>query len=155
MRAIITNCQNLDLQAFRVYSLHYQRKRMAIFSNFIPTPEPIQNQSSVSSLKQRLDWGEPALTIIDVRPRELFNITHIRGSIPMPMDEPNNLTLASLELSRDIYIYAETNEQTAAAANKLRQAGYQHVSELIGGLTSWKKAKYPIEGWWSMPKEKS
>ncbi len=128
---------------------------MAIFSNFIPTPEPIQNQSSVSSLKQRLDWGEPALTIIDVRPRELFNINHIRGSIPMPMDEPNNLTLASLELSRDIYIYAETNEQTAAAANKLRQAGYQYVSELIGGLTSWKKAKYPIEGWWSMPKEKS
>lgn len=128
---------------------------MAIFSNLIPLPEPIQNQSSVSSLKQRLDWGEPALTIIDVRPRVLFNITHIMGSISMPMDEPNNLTLASLELSRDIYIYAETNEQTAVAANKLRQAGYQKVSELIGGLKAWKKAKYPIEGWWSMSEEKS
>ena len=127
---------------------------MAIFSNFIPIPEPIQNKSSVSALKKRLDWGEPALTIIDVRPRELFNITHIMGSISMPMDEPNNLTLASLELSRDIYIYAETNEQTAVAANELRQAGYQHVSELIGGLTAWKKAKYPIVGWWTMPVEK-
>jgi hypothetical protein len=63
---------------------------MAVFSNLIPLPEPIQNQSSVSSLKQRLDWGEPALTIIDVRPRVLFNITHIMGSISMPMDEPNN-----------------------------------------------------------------
>jgi rhodanese-related sulfurtransferase len=127
---------------------------MAIFSNFIPTPEPIQNQSSVSSLKQRLDWGEPALTIIDVRPRVLFNITHIMGSISMPMDEPNNLTLASLELSRDIYIYAETNEQTAVAANKLRQAGYQNISELLGGLRAWEKAKYPIIGWWTMPVEK-
>ncbi len=37
----------------------------------------------------------------------------------------------------------------------LRQAGYQNVSELIGGLKAWKKAKYPIEGWWSMPGEKS
>ena len=128
---------------------------MAIFSNLIPTPEPIQNQSSVSSLKQRLDWGEPALTIIDVRPRVLFNITHIIGSISMPMDEPNNLTLASLELSRDIYIYAETDKQTAVAANELRQAGYQKVSELIGGLRAWKKAQYPIVGWWSMPVEKS
>ena len=116
---------------------------MAIFSNLIPLPEPIQNQSSVSSLKQRLDWGETALTIIDVRPRVLFNITHIMGSISMPMDEPNNLTLASLELSRDIYIYAETDKKTAVAANELRQAGYQHVSELIGGLHAWKKAKYP------------
>lgn len=128
---------------------------MAIFSNFIPMDEPIQNKSSVSSLKQRLDWGEPALTIIDVRPRELFNLVRIRGSIPMPMDEPAALTLASLSSSRDIYVYAETDEQTAVAANKLRQAGYQNVSELIGGLTAWKKAKYPIEGWWSMPEEKS
>ena len=127
---------------------------MAIFSNLIPTPEPIQNQSSVSSLKQRLDWGEPALTIIDVRPRVLFNVTHIMGSISMPMDESNNPTLASLELSRDIYIYAETNEQTAVAANELRQAGYQNISELIGGLRAWKKAKYPIIGWWTMPVEK-
>jgi rhodanese-related sulfurtransferase len=125
---------------------------MAIFSNFIP--EPIQNQSSVGHLKKRLDWGEPALTIIDVRPRELFNIIHIRGSIPMPMDEPNDRTLASLEVSRDIYVYAETDEQTAVAANQLRQAGYQNVSELIGGLTAWKRAKYPIEGWWSMSVEK-
>ena len=121
---------------------------MAIFSNFIP--EPIQHKSSVGHLKKRLDWGEPALTIIDVRTRESFNISHIQGSISMPMDEPADLTLASLESSRDIYLYAETNEQTAVAANKLRQAGYQNISELIGGLTAWKKAKYPIEGWWSM-----
>jgi hypothetical protein len=38
----------------------------------------------------------------------------------MPMDEPNDRTLASLEVSRDIYVYAETDEQTAVAANQLR-----------------------------------
>jgi len=117
---------------------------MAIFSKFIPTPEPIKNKSRVSTLKKRLDWGEPALTIVDVRPRELFELVNIMGSISMPMDEPANLTLASLELDRDIYVYAETDEQTAVAANMLRQAGYQNVSELIGGLTAWKRAKYPI-----------
>lgn len=127
------------------------------FSNLIPIPEPIQNKSNVESLKKRLDWGEPALTIIDLRSRVLFKVNHIRGSIPMPMDEPNDLTLASLELSRDIYVYTETDEQTAVEANKLRQAGYQNVSELMGGLTAWKKASYPIEGCGdrSMPVEKS
>ncbi|MGK7951451.1 MAG: rhodanese-like domain-containing protein [Xenococcaceae cyanobacterium] len=116
---------------------------MAIFSKFFP--EPIQNKSSVGHLKKRLDWGEPALTIIDVRTRNAFNTCRIQGSIPMPMDEPAALTLASLELSRDIYVYAETDEQTAVAVNQLRQAGYQNVSELIGGLTAWKQAKYPVE----------
>lgn len=117
---------------------------MAIFSNFIPIPEPIQNKSSVGALKKRLDWGEPALTIIDVRTRDSFNTSNIRGSIPMPMDESAYLTLASLESNRDIYVYAETDEQTAVAATKLREAGYQNVSELIGGLAAWKKASYPI-----------
>ncbi len=116
---------------------------MSIFSNFIP--EPIQNKSSVKALKKRLDWGEPALTIIDLRTRDAFNACHIQGSIPMPMNEPAALTLASLELSRDIYVYAETDEETAVAANELRQAGYQNVSELIGGLTAWKKAQYPVQ----------
>ncbi|AFY57485.1 Rhodanese-related sulfurtransferase [Rivularia sp. PCC 7116] len=124
---------------------------MTIFSNFIPIPPAIQNKSSVGDLKKRLDWGEPALNIVDARPRKLFNVIHIRGSIPIPMDEFSDPTLDSLELSRDIYIYAQTDEQTAVAASKLRQAGYQNVSELIGGLTAWEKAKYPIEGWWSMP----
>ena len=119
---------------------------MTIFSKLIPIPKPIKDKSQAGTLKKRLDWGKPALTIIDARPRELFNFTRIVGSISMPMNEPANLTLASLELDRDIYIYAETNEQTAAAANMLRQAGYKNVSELIGGLTAWKKAKYPIEG---------
>lgn len=72
----------------------------------------------------------------------------------MPIDEPAVLTLASLESSRDIYVYAETDEQTTTAANKLREAGYQNVSELIDGLNAWQKAKYPIEGWWSMPVKK-
>ncbi len=127
---------------------------MTMFSKFIPIPGAIENQSSVNTLKKRLEWGKAALTIIDARPGVLFNITHIIGSISMPMDEPNDLTLTSLESNRDIYIYAETDKKTAVAANELRQAGYQHVSELIGGLRAWKKAKYPIVGWWTMPVEK-
>ncbi len=121
-----------------------------MFSKFIPIPGAIENQSSINTLKKRLEWGKAALTIIDARPRVLFNICHIIGSISMPMDEPNDLTLASLEPSRDIYIYAETDNKTAVAAHELRQAGYQKVSELVGGLRAWKKANYPIVGWWTI-----
>jgi hypothetical protein len=46
---------------------------MTIFSKFIPIPEPIQNKSRVGALKKRLDWGEPALTIIDVRTSRELN----------------------------------------------------------------------------------
>jgi len=119
---------------------------MAKLFQFIPVPEAIQDRSRVEALKNRLDWGEPALTIVDVRDRNAFNASHIMGAITMPMNELVTRARASLELIRDIYVYGETNDQTAEAASQLRDAGYQHIAELIGGLAAWDKAKYPIEG---------
>jgi rhodanese-related sulfurtransferase len=118
---------------------------MANLFQFIPLPEGIQDKSRVGALKNRLDWGEPALTIIDVRDRDAFNASHIMGAITMPMNELVARACASLEFVRDIYIYGETEAQTAEAASELRQAGYQHIAELTGGLAAWRMAKYPIE----------
>ena len=64
----------------------------------------------------------------------------------MPMQELVTQARASLEFIRDIYVYGETEEQTAEAASKLRKAGYQHIAELVGGLAAWTRAKYPTEG---------
>lgn len=64
----------------------------------------------------------------------------------MPLNELVARARASLELIRDIYVYGETEEQTAEAASRLRAAGYQHVAELVGGLAAWNRANYPIEG---------
>ena len=113
---------------------------------FFPIPETIQNKSPVAALKNRLDWGQPALTIIDVRDRNAFNASHIMGAIAMPINELVILASKSLEPIRDIYVYGDTEEQTAEATSKLRQVGYQNVAELIGGLGAWKTANYPIDG---------
>ena len=109
-------------------------------------PGPLKAQSTVSDLKDRLDWGEPALTIIDVRSRDAFNSSHITGAILMPMDELVVNVSASLEYERDIYIYGSSDKQAAEAAYKLREVGFHNVSELTGGLAAWKAANGAIEG---------
>jgi rhodanese-related sulfurtransferase len=119
---------------------------MTKFLSIIPMPDTIENQAPVSALNKRLTWGEPALTIVDVRDREAFNKSHIMGAIAMPINELVGRAQASLELNRDIYVYGENAEETADAATRLRQVGYQHIAELTGGLSAWRFAKYPIEG---------
>jgi len=121
---------------------------MIKFFNRSPRLRPLQAQSRVYDLKARLDWGEPALTILDVRDRREFNTSHIMGAVPMPLNEPTDRVLDKLELGRDIYVYGETDEETAAAAAQLRAAGYENVSEIRGGLAAWKAVGYPVE---SMP----
>ena len=68
------------------------------------------------------------------------------GSISMPMDELVARASVSLESERDIYVYGGTNDATASAATKLREAGYENVAELTGGLGAWQAASGATEG---------
>lgn len=110
-----------------------------------PASQPLQTQSLVYDLKARLDWGRPALTIIDVRDRTEFQSSHIVGAIPMPLNESPDRVRNTLELGRDIYVYGATDEETALGAHRLREAGYWNVSEIRGGLAAWKAVGYPVE----------
>ncbi|HLO49985.1 MAG TPA: rhodanese-like domain-containing protein [Kamptonema sp.] len=114
--------------------------------NITPTPPGLKAQASSQDLKARLDWGEPGLTIIDARDRESFNKSHITGALPMPIDELVERAKSSLEYNRDIYVYSESDEETAQAAAELRAASFQNVAELKGGIPGWKAIDGPIDG---------
>lgn len=110
-----------------------------------PRPAAMQEMSRVYDLKTRLDWGEPALTIIDIRDRQMFNESHVMGAISMPVAELLGRIQNALEYDRDIYLYGYTDEEAAEAANQLRAAGYEKVSVLRGGVAAWKAASFQIE----------
>ena len=112
---------------------------------FLFQPSALPAKSRVYDLKARLDWGEPALTIIDVRDRYQFNHSHITGAISIPLNDLPGRTLDCLELSRDLYVYGDIDEEAAEAASKLRKAGYHNVSELRGGLPAWKAVGFPVD----------
>ena len=118
---------------------------LLLITMIIPIPAPLKAYSRVQDLKKRLDWGEPALTIIDVRNRDAFNTSHITGAVSIPLNQLVEQALVHLELVRDIYVYGSSDEETATAATLLKEAGYQSVAELLGGLAAWKAAGYPFE----------
>ena len=108
-------------------------------SEVIPTPPEATPKASAQALKERLQWGEPGLTIIDARDRESFLDERITGS--MLVEEVN-----SLSKNREIYIYSNTDQEAAEAADNLRQAGFESVSQLQGGLAGWKAILGATEG---------
>lgn len=117
---------------------------MNLFGLF-PRPEPMKAWSRVYDLKVRLDWGEPALTIIDIRDRALFNESHVMGAISIPEPHLVERATQSLEFGRDLYVYAGIDEEASNAADQLRSAGYEKVSVLRGGVAAWKAAGFPVE----------
>ncbi|MBW4447080.1 MAG: rhodanese-like domain-containing protein [Spirirestis rafaelensis WJT71-NPBG6] len=117
-----------------------------VVGDVIPSQPPVDPQSDVHVLKSRLEWGEPAFTILDVRDRMTYNEGHIMGSMSMPMDELVDRATPSLVKSRDIYVYGANDQETNQAAQALRSAGFEHVSALKGGLAAWKAVGGPTEG---------
>jgi len=105
----------------------------------VPTPPSPSPKASAQSLKERLQWGEPGLTIIDARDRDSYLNERITGSMLME-------DVGELAPNREIYIYAKNDKETEQAAGKLSQKGFASVSQLQGGLAGWKAIEGAIEG---------
>lgn len=104
-----------------------------------PTPPDMTPKSSAQALKERLQWGEPGLTIIDARDREAFLAERITGSMLLA-------DMNKLESDRELYVYSNSDSEAETAANELRQSGYEKVSQLQGGLAGWKAVQGATEG---------
>jgi rhodanese-related sulfurtransferase len=116
-----------------------KEKLSKVIPDVIPTPSKPTQVSSAQALKERLQWGEPGLTIIDARSREAFLEERITGAM-LASD------VTSLPENRQIYVYGNTDEEAAEAANNLRQDGFESVSQLQGGLAGWKAINGATEG---------
>ncbi|MEM9948807.1 MAG: rhodanese-like domain-containing protein [Cyanobacteria bacterium P01_D01_bin.36] len=120
-----------------------------------PVPTEFKSVTSPSNIKKRLDWGEPALTILDARDRTDFNHERIVGAIPMNMDMLTGNAQNNLEPSRDIYIYGSDKSEASTAASKLQEKGFEKVSIIEGGLAGWKAIGGAVEGQASSPRDRS
>lgn len=115
-------------------------------SQLTPVPENLEAFSLPSELKARLDWGEPALSIVDVRDRESFNHERIVGAMPMPIATLATAASAAFEAERDIFIYSDSDVAASKAVTQLRSLGFKRVTSVKGGLPAWKAINGATEG---------
>lgn len=114
--------------------------------NVTPTPPGFHPQANAYEVKSRLQWGEPGLTLVDVRNHDDFNQCRIMGAISIPQEDLAEIASFALLHKRDIYVYGASDDETTAAANQLREMGFERVAELKGGLAAWKEISGPMEG---------
>lgn len=114
--------------------------------NVTPTPPGLHSVATSHELKSRLEWGEPGLTILDTRDSSAFQDCRIMGAMNASAGDIASGAQASLSPKRDIYVYGATDEETATAATALRNAGFQNVAQLQGGLKTWREIGGAVEG---------
>jgi uncharacterized membrane protein YdjX (TVP38/TMEM64 family)/rhodanese-related sulfurtransferase len=120
---------------------------IALLPRLISRLRPSFSWIDVHDLKRRLDGAAP-VTVIDVRgPDEFIGpLGHIGRARNIPVAELRGRLgeLAGLE-KEPIVLVCRTDKRSAAAAQTLRAAGFNHVSVLQRGMEQWNEAGLPVE----------
>lgn len=93
-------------------------------------------QTSPTELNQRLQSGEPAPLLLDVREPHEFKHCHIAGSVNLPMAQVF-ANIAQLDPQRETVVICHHGMRSAQIANFLISHGFTGVSNLTGGVAAW------------------
>jgi adenylyltransferase/sulfurtransferase len=94
-------------------------------------------ETTVDDLKERLDKGD--VFLLDVREPREYDIAKIDGSVLIPLGElPKRLNeLPQGPDAPDIVVHCKSGVRSAKAVNLLREAGFDRVKNLKGGILEW------------------
>ncbi len=110
---------------------------------------------NADALNSLLVSGQPH-HLIHVLPEEIHEACHIPGSCGICVYETAFLGRVKElvpETNSMIVLYGagDGSNDSRAAAEKLKAAGYSNVMELDGGITAWRNAGYPVKGHGNIP----
>jgi sulfur dioxygenase len=102
---------------------------------------------SHSELATRLSRGAPPI-VLDVREPEEFTaeLGHIQGALLVPLDAlAHRLPKLLGYAEREVVVVCRAGARSGSGAVILRQAGFQQVLNLEGGMLAWASAGLPVQ----------
>ena len=94
-----------------------------------------EGEIDVTELKQKMDRGDK-FVLLDVREPHEYQICSIPGSKLIPLGEVPR-RIGELDKDADIVIHCKSGMRSAKACGILRQNGFQHVRNVVGGILAW------------------
>jgi adenylyltransferase/sulfurtransferase len=94
-----------------------------------------EGEIDVVELKQKIDRGDN-FVLIDVREPHEYKICSIPGAKLIPLGEfPQHV--GEFDKDADIVIHCRSGMRSAKACAVLKQNGFQHVRNVVGGILAW------------------
>lgn len=110
---------------------HYLRKSTGGSKEERKHPHVIETEQ----LKIKLNDHEN-ITVLDVRESAEFMFGHIPGAKSIPLEELES-RLQELDKEKIIYVVCRTGSRSDLAAQKLTEAGFTNVINVVPGMSGW------------------
>ena len=81
--------------------------------------------------------------LLDVREQVEWEEAHVEGAVLIPLSELST-RLDELPTDEDILVICRSGNRSAQARDLLRQAGFERVTSISGGINAWMAAGLPV-----------
>ena len=104
-----------------------------LVGRLFPPDEPQIERAEVA---ERIE-SEEDFYLLDIRSREEFAVSHIRGARFVSYDEFSLDDVADIPQDADIILYCAVGYRSGRVGRELRSAGYSNVRNMVGGILGW------------------
>ncbi|MFC4386423.1 sulfurtransferase TusA family protein [Gracilibacillus marinus] len=110
---------------------HYLRKATDEETVEKKHPHTVSNEGLAELMNSGGDF-----TILDVREEAEYAFGHIHGAISIPLGELED-RINEINKDKDVYVVCRTGSRSDLAAQKLQEQGFQHVKNVLPGMSEW------------------
>ncbi|PZX55667.1 rhodanese-related sulfurtransferase [Algoriphagus chordae] len=82
--------------------------------------------------------------IVDTREKEEFEVSHLKGANWVGYDTFSIDNVSGLDKNQPVLVYCTVGARSQEIGKKLKEAGFNQVYNLYGGLIEWANEKKPI-----------
>lgn len=108
-----------------------------------------QNQEGVSVVSTEVfeqKMTEADVQVVDVRTEGEYVDGHLVNATNIDVLQADfKEKVANLDKDKPVMVYCKMGGRSAKAASKLKEQGFKNITDLDGGITSWKEAEKNIE----------
>lgn len=117
---------------------------MALVTGLLAQERP-KEVTAVDPDKVRLEMAlDPSVIIVDVRMKFEYRSGHIEKAVSLPKRKDLDRFIASTAKHRQLYVYCQTETRARQASELLKEAGFERVSIIEGGIQKWKAYNLPV-----------
>ncbi len=109
------------------------------------TPDGYEN-APISHVHEHVLQGDASpipFMLLDVRTPEEYAEGHIQGATLIPVQVLAE-HLAEVPKDKQVYVYCHSGKRSAMASKLLAEHGYTRIENVVGGITAWKDAGFPV-----------
>ena len=103
---------------------------------------PVETIAQITAEELQARLGSGSVQVLDVRREPEWRAGHIERAMWWPLD---NFKISPPEIARDalVAVHCKSGYRSMIASSLLQRAGFDHVTNVVGGFDSWQQAKLP------------